>query len=101
MVNERKCQACEKWTDGSKTHCTHCGALTDPVLLAEEKRKIEQKKKHAYQLENESKASKKLRALKHSEKPIYKVIYLIANTIFTIYMAILSFLVWLIALISG
>lgn len=101
MVNERKCPACGKWTNGHKTHCTHCGNLTDPVLIAKENRKERDEERKAYKLENEPKAIKKLKALKKSDKILHRIIFYIADTIFTIYMGILSFIVWLIALITG
>lgn len=101
MVNERKCTHCGKWTDGSKTHCEHCGGLTDPTLVAEEKKKARDAERVADKLKNESKAMKKLRALKDSDKLINRIIFAIADTVFTIYMAILSFIVWLIALITA
>ncbi|NEN22503.1 hypothetical protein G3O08_03170 [Cryomorpha ignava] len=101
MVNERKCPACAKWTDGHKTHCTHCGALTDPALIAEEIRKEREEEREAYMFINESKAIKKLKGLKESDKTFHRIIFYIADTLFTIYMAILSFIVWLIALVSG
>lgn len=101
MVNERKCPACGKWTDGHKTHCIHCGALTDPVLIAEERSKERAEDRRADELKNESKTVKKLKALKKSDKVFHRIIYYIADTIFTIYMGILSFIVWLIALITG
>jgi len=101
MVNERKCPACGEWTNGLITHCTYCGAPTDPSLIAQESRNEREKVRRAEKLRNESKTVKKLRALKGSDKPIHRLIFFIANTLFTIYMGILSFVVWLIALITG
>lgn len=101
MLNERKCPACDKWTDGQKTHCTHCGVLTDPVLIAEEIKKEREEEKRLYKVENESKTAKKLKALKKSDKILHRIIFYIADTLFTIYMGILSLIVWIIALITG
>lgn len=101
MVNERKCQACGKWTDGNKTHCIHCNALTDPVILAKEKSIARQKKHRDQELAKESKTVKKFKALKHSEKLGHRILYGIFDTIFTIYMGILSFIVWLIAMLTA
>lgn len=101
MANERKCPACGEWTNGHITHCTQCGALTDPTLIAEESRNEREKDRRADKLRNESKTAKRFRALKGSDKLIHRIIFFIANTLFTIYMGILSFVVWLIALITG
>jgi|SRR5690554_54731 len=101
MVNERKCHACGKWTDGNKTHCIHCNALTDPVLIAEQKSLARQKKHREQELAKESKAVKKFKSFKDSEKLHRRIVYTIFDTIFTIYMAILSFIVWLIAMITA
>lgn len=101
MIKERKCTVCGKWTDGSKTHCEHCGALTDPALVAERNKEERDADRQASKLKNESKTARKLRALKKSDKVFHRIIFYIADTIFTIYMAILSFIVWLIAFITG
>ena len=101
MVNERKCHACGKWTDGNKTHCEHCNALTDPVLIAKEKSLARQKKHRAQELAKESKTVKKFKAFKDSDKLRHRIVYVIFDTVFTIYMAILSFIVWLIAMITA
>lgn len=101
MLNERKCVVCGKWTDSTKTHCTHCNALTEPALIAEQKRILEVKERKARELANESKAAKIIRTLKTSKNPFYRAVFVFLNIIFSIYMAILSFIVWLIALISG
>ena len=101
MVKERKCHACGKWTDGNKTHCIHCNALTDPVRIAKEKAVARQKKHRDHELATESKTVKKFKALKHSEKLRHRILYGIFDTIFTIYMGILSFIVWIIAMITA
>lgn len=101
MVNERKCHACGKWTDGNKTHCIHCNALTDPALIAKEKSTARQKEHREQELAKESKTVKKFKALKHSEKLFHRVVYAIFDVIFTIYMGILSFIVWFIAMLTA
>lgn len=101
MLNERKCIACGKWTDSTKTHCTHCNALTDPELIAEQRRIQDKKERTAHMLANESKVARKIKNLQESSNPFYRLLFAIGNILFTIYMAILSFIVWLIALISG
>jgi len=101
MINERKCHACGKWTDGNKTHCIYCNALTDPVLIAKEKSITREKEHRAVELAKESKTVRKFKALKHSEKLLHRILYGIFEILFTIYMGILSFIVWLIAMLTA
>lgn len=101
MKSERKCHACGKWTSGDKTHCDFCNALIDPELIAIQKSEEREKIFEEEAKEKESKTVKKIKALKQSEKLSHRIMYYIFDTIFTIYMAILTFLVWLIALITA
>lgn len=101
MKNQKKCPACGKWTDGAKDTCIFCDSLINPILIlqAENKRKAEQKKKD--KIANENRFERYLRKLEESEKPSHIFLFKVLKTIFTIYMAVLSFFIWLIALISG
>lgn len=101
MRSERKCHACGKWTSGDKTHCEFCNALTDPGLIAIQKSRARERDFLKKEAARESATVKKIKALKASPKPIHRFLYFIFDTIFTIYMAILTFLVWLIALITA
>lgn len=101
MVIQRKCHSCGKWTSGAKTHCIHCQALTDPDLIAIENSKKREKEFEKRAEARESKTSKKIKEFKHSEKLGYRILHFILDTLFTIYMGILSFIVWLIAFISA
>ncbi len=100
-MKEKKCQTCGKWTDGNNTHCQHCGALIDHKIIAEEKRQVRAEEKKTKSLENESKFAKYLRKLEESENPVHRFFFVILNAVFNIYMAILSFFIWLIAIASG
>jgi uncharacterized membrane protein len=101
MINQKKCPKCGKWTDGDRTHCVFCDALIDPVLVAKERKRVRDEEARERRLLEETKFEKYLRNLQESDKPIHKIGFKILNTVFTIYMAILSFFIWLIALISG
>ncbi|MCA1762091.1 MAG: hypothetical protein ABR574_02770 [Cryomorphaceae bacterium] len=101
MINQKKCPACGKWTDGSKQRCVFCNSLIDPQLIAEEDSRKRAEKSRQERLASESKFEKYLRKLKESDKPGYTLLFKILNTLFNIYMAVLSFFIWLIALISG
>ena len=101
MINQKKCEACGKWTKGDRKRCVYCDALIDPVLIAEEKRVQRKALERERRLLNESKLEKYLRRLQESDKPLNKFVFKFLNIVFTIYMGILSFFIWLIALISS
>jgi len=101
MLNEKKCPACGKWTDGSKTHCVFCGEPIDATLIAAQHRKAREDAARKKALEEENRFERYLRTLQESDKPHHKILFGILNTLFTIYMAILSFFIWIIALVSS
>ncbi len=101
MLNEKKCAACGKWNQGNNKHCAFCGAPIDPVLIADQQRKKRDEAAKEKRLQNESRFARYLRELEESDAAHHKILYAILNAIFTVYLAILSFFIWLIALISG
>lgn len=101
MKNQKKCPACGKWTDGSKQRCVFCNSLIDPHLIAEKESKQRAEKQKQERIASEGRFEKYLRKLQESEKPGYQLLFKVLNTLFNIYMAVLSFFIWLIALISG
>jgi hypothetical protein len=101
MINQKKCPKCSKWTDGDLTHCVFCDAVIDPLLIAKEQKKQRDAAALAKRIQEESRFEKYLRSLEESENPFHIVAFKVLRVVFTIYMAILSFFIWLIALISG
>ncbi|HKK39818.1 MAG TPA: hypothetical protein VJ949_10400 [Cryomorphaceae bacterium] len=101
MTNQRKCHECGKWTDSAEKYCVFCDATLDPVLRAKEEKAERDRIAREKKLLTESKFEKFLRNLQESEKPFHKLSFRILNIAFTIYMGVLSFFIWLIALISG
>lgn len=101
MMNEKKCPSCGKWTDGNKTHCAFCGAPIDADLIAREQKKVRDAEEEKKRLAEENRFERYLRKLQASQKPHHKILFGILNAVFTVYMAVLSFFIWLIALISG
>lgn len=69
MKNEKKCNACGKWTDGTLKHCAFCGSTIDPLLIAKEQREKRERLKKQQALENENRFERYLRKLQESEKP--------------------------------
>jgi hypothetical protein len=101
IKSQKKCPKCAKWTDGTQTHCSFCDATIDPILLAKEQRRLRDAEALRRRLAEENKFERFLRKLEESEKPFHKFSFSILSVIFNIYMAILSFFIWLIALASG
>lgn len=101
MINQKKCPKCGKWTDGDLTHCVFCDAVIDPHLIAKEQKKKRDEAAKARRLAEESRFEKYLRKLEESDNPFHIIAFKVLRTIFTIYMAILSFFIWLIAFLSG
>ncbi|MCZ4409210.1 hypothetical protein O3Q51_10335 [Cryomorphaceae bacterium 1068] len=101
MTNQRKCHDCGKWTDSSENYCVFCDATLDPVLRAKEEKAERDRIAREKKLLAETKFEKYLRSLQESEKPGHQIFFKVLNVAFTIYMGVLSFFIWLIALISG
>lgn len=101
MANQRKCHNCGKWIDLAQDYCQFCDATLDPTLRAKEEKAEKDRIAREEKLLTESWVEKKLRKLQESDKPIHQFLYQVLNVVFTIYMGILSFFIWLIALISG
>ncbi len=101
MLNEKKCPACGKWTDGSKSRCAFCDSLIDPTLIAAENRKKRDEETRKKELAEENRFERYLRKLQYSDKWYHKLFFGILNVFFNIYMAILSFFIWLITIVSG
>ncbi len=99
MVNEKKCPVCNKWTDGNQPNCTHCGALIDPHQIAARNKK--EREDERIRNKTPSRFENYLEKLSESENPFAKFSFFVLRTLFNIYMAVLSFFLWLIALISG
>lgn len=92
MSSERKCPSCGSWNIDST--CSSCGKELDPKKLRIEKIKEVRKKK---ELEPTPKLDAFFIQWKATKNPIYKGLYWIAYSIWSIYMGILSFILLFIA----
>ena len=101
MIHQKKCHECANWTDGSLQRCAFCNAIIDPILIAEAEQIEKQRILRENAIKSESKLNRFLRKFQESDNPFNKVLFKIFQIVFNIYMAILSFFIWLIALISG
>lgn len=82
-------------------HCSFCGATIDPLLLAREQRRKRDEDARRKRIESETRFERFLRNFEESDRPYHRFFFKLLSTVFNIYMAILSFFIWLIALISG
>ncbi len=100
-MNERKCLQCSTWNHGGLEHCSNCNALINPVSVAIKVKAEADEQREAEAIRNASKLELWVERFKKSPKPINQVLYKVFSVLFTIHMAIMSFFIWLIALISG
>lgn len=94
-MGEKKCPNCNKWSSWSTNiheSCDHCGASLGGKDLE-------------YHLirEKEAKANheKWIFFIKETDSPFVKNSKIVGNFFYTIYMAIITFIVWLIAMMPG
>lgn len=100
-MNERKCPNCGAWNSGDLKYCSNCNALIEPVAIAQKEQIEARQKRKEEALKNASKFELWLDSLKDSPKVFNRILYRVLHVLFTIQMAIMSFFIWLIALISG
>jgi hypothetical protein len=98
MVKERKCPSCNHWNKGVSTHCEKCYSLLDKnEILREEREKIYGKPK----LEKPGWLENYLEKTKDTTNPFVKVARFALNVGWIIYMAFITFIVWLAVGFSG
>ena len=91
LLNETKCIACKKWTNGSKTHCQHCNSILETTKLENER----QERHENYIIDI------MLIKIKPTDHIIVVGIKKVLQAIQIVYMAILSFILWIIAMLPG
>ncbi len=95
---ERKCRNCKEWDRDGNVICQHCGHPLAPDLIIE--KNSEERKKKAEE-KPPSSLEIFLNSIKNSENILVRIIYRVLRTVWVIYMAILSFFLWLIAISPG
>lgn len=85
IENIQKCENCGKWTDTSNYFCQHCGKLLNEKRLEQEKQRHEQTKLDLILIK-----------IKPTDSLPVVFVKRLAQGIQIIYMAILSFILWLI-----
>ena len=98
MIKERKCPSCNHWNKGDFTHCENCNSLLDKnEILRKEREKIYGKPK----LEKPGWLENYLEKTKDTTNPFVKVARFTLNVGWIIYMAFITFIVWLAVGFSG
>ena len=94
---ERKCKSCGVWNADEQV-CKSCGTVLDPAEIRKQEHKNEESKRAAIP---KSKVEKMLDQMKASSNPLVKLSYVVLKTFWLVYMAIITFILWFIALGPG
>ncbi|MCC5932376.1 MAG: hypothetical protein JJU28_24235 [Cyclobacteriaceae bacterium] len=95
MKHQKKCPGCGEWSTWYQSHediCEHCGTLLSPEAFNRDERRAE------YQAASEKKW---IFYIEENDGPVLRFFKKIGNTVYLIYMAILTFIMWLIAVTPG
>lgn len=94
---ERKCTICGTW-NLDNDFCTSCGKAISPIEL--EKIEVIKRQSFADKLE-QSIVDKEFMKYKNSKNVFVRQLFKIMYSFWVVYMAIISFMLWLIALVTG
>lgn len=95
MKHQKKCPECGEWSIWEQSHedlCEHCGALLSPEAFKRQEKRAE------YQ---EASKKKWIFYIEEDDGALMRFFKKTGNTIYLIYMAILTFIMWLIAVTPG
>ena len=95
---QRKCPSCGSWETKGKDHCGNCGALISPEkILVEE---FESREKFRNEV-RDTPLENFFDRWKNTPNPLLKFVYFVLRSVWIVYMAILAFFLWLIAMTPG
>ena len=94
---ERKCRSCTTW-NSDNDFCNQCGEAISPQAVLKEERI---KKDLAAQLIPKGQVDLFLSKFKNAKNPFVRVLYIICLSMWTVYMAIMTFFLWFVALGPG
>ncbi|MFK7908734.1 MAG: hypothetical protein AB8B69_26635 [Chitinophagales bacterium] len=87
---QKKCDLCERWTDGNKYVCQHCGEIMEENHLKEESKR-----------EQQSIFDMGWVTINPTDHLIIRGLKRVILTVQVIYFGFLSFFIWLIAFLSS
>ncbi|MCE7057490.1 hypothetical protein LZF95_22605 [Algoriphagus sp. AGSA1] len=94
-MSQKKCPHCGKWsiwTNNYKDRCEHCGELLSPVELQREQKKA---------IDKERNEKEWMFYINPDDSPVVKFFKKSGNLFYTVFMAIITFIMWLIAALPG
>lgn len=94
---ERKCRKCGAW-NGEEEHCLICGTVLDPQKIRQQEIRTEEDRRAEAP---KSKIEQLLNRMKDSSNPFVKLSYVLLKTFWLVYLGIVSFILWFIALGPG
>lgn len=94
---QRKCSYCGFWNE-AVDYCVQCNTPISSEAVRQNRQQIELDKKAK---EIKPKLDAFFERWKNSSNPILSILYKIAYGIWTVYMAIVSFIIWIVALGPG
>ena len=91
LLHQVKCDHCHQWTDGHKAFCSHCGEMLTEIQLEYERQKRTEDADLRHLLIN----------INPDDPIIIRFFKRIIRTVQIIFFALLSFMMWLIAMTPG
>ncbi|WPR74860.1 class I tRNA ligase family protein [Algoriphagus sp. NG3] len=94
-MSQKKCPHCGKWsiwTNNYEDRCEHCGELLSPVELQREQKKVMDKDRNEKEW---------MFYINPDDSSIVKFFKKSGNLFYTVFMAIMTFIMWLIAALPG
>ena len=95
---QRKCPSCDTWNKDEE-YCTNCGQLLDPDKLRKEEKLEREKQKVLLRKPNE--LDHWLEKVEKSKNPFIWLIYRIVRTVWVVFAAIITFILYAIAAAPG
>lgn len=87
---QKKCDVCGEWSDGNKYVCSHCGEIMEEERLKEKSKR-----------EKQTVFDVAWVTIQPTDHLIVKAVKRVILTVQVIYFGLLSFFIWMIAMISS
>jgi methionyl-tRNA synthetase len=94
-MGQKKCPHCGNWSEWNQhidDTCDHCGKNLSPVEVKRDKVRKDEKKKNEEEW---------MFYIKESDTSLVKFFKKVGNGFYTVFMAIMTFILWLIAALPG
>lgn len=95
---ERKCEHCDTWNIGDHDNCKNCGKPIKPEKIIESRADLREQKEAAKPLD---KIDVQLKKLKEHPNLFVRILFKVVYSTWVIFMAIVSAIVYVVALTPG